>query len=276
MTFHLHAPPTPHTGPRGEQIARLAPWFHNLHLPTGEQTAPNHPLGDFPRFKWAQIQAHLPDDMAGMSALDIGCNAGFYSIELARRGARVTAIDHDDRYLSQARWAAAEFGVADRIDYRTMTVYDLMHPRPDLPDSFDLVIFMGVLYHLRYPLLGLDLAVSRIRGEDPAAAAEGGLLVFQTLTTPDSEISAAPDDLAITDRERLLEPGWPRMSFVERKLASDPTNWWVPNASCCEAMLRASGVRLIAQPGHEIYICRRAAAAAPEPWRAELAGSIQP
>ena len=86
----------------------LAPWFHNLHLPDGRQTAPDHPLGDFPAFKWRQIAPHVPVHLAGRRALDIGCNAGFYSFELARRGAQVTAIDSDERYLAQARWAARQ------------------------------------------------------------------------------------------------------------------------------------------------------------------------
>jgi tRNA (mo5U34)-methyltransferase len=71
----------------------LAPWFHNLHLPNGRQTAPDHPLGDFPAFKWRQIAHHVPADLSGKRALDIGCNAGFYSFELAGRGAQVLAID---------------------------------------------------------------------------------------------------------------------------------------------------------------------------------------
>jgi tRNA (mo5U34)-methyltransferase len=270
MTFNLHAPPVSHTGPRGERIARLGPWFHNLHLPTGEQTAPSHPLGDFPSFKWRQIQSHLPADMAGMTALDVGCNAGFYSIELARRGAEVTGIDHDERYLAQARWAAQEFGLANRIHYRAMTVYDLMGAESGLPRWFDVVIFMGVLYHLRYPLLGLDLAASRVRPSPSNDDADGGLLVFQTLTTPDGCITPPLDDLPISERAKLVEPGWPRMSFVERRLASDPTNWWVPNASCCEAMLRSTGLRVVTRPGHEIYICRRATGS--DRWRNELGG----
>jgi len=249
MSFDLHAPPVRYSGPRGEQIARLGPWFHNLHLPTGEQTAPNHPLGDFPRFKWEQIRGLLPSDLSGTSALDVGCNAGFYSIELARLGATVTGIDIDDHYLEQARWAAGEFGVADRIEYRKLTVYDLGRRNAPIRSEFDIVVFMGVLYHLRYPLLGLDLAASRLR--------RGGVMIFQTLTTPDSWVGSAPEDLPITERRRLIAPGWPRMSFVERKLASDPTNWWVPNAACCEAMLRAAGMRIEARPGHEIYICRK-------------------
>ena len=67
------------------------PWFHNLSLPDGAggtlHTAPDHPLGNFPRFKWDAIAPHVPDDLSGVNALDVGCNAGFYSLELARRGA---------------------------------------------------------------------------------------------------------------------------------------------------------------------------------------------
>ena len=69
-----------------DDIAALGPWFHNLHLPDGTQTVPDHFLGDFPTFKWEQIRDYLPADLAGWTALDIGCNAGFYSFELARRG----------------------------------------------------------------------------------------------------------------------------------------------------------------------------------------------
>jgi len=100
------------------QIAALAPWFHNLHLPDGAQTAPEHPLGDFPTVKWRQIEPCIAADLTGWRALDIGCNAGFYSFELARRGAQVTALDIDAHYLRQARWAAREFGLEDRIDFR--------------------------------------------------------------------------------------------------------------------------------------------------------------
>jgi len=76
-------------------LEALGPWFHNLHLPDGTQTAPDHPLGDYPSYKWQLLAPALPADLDGWTALDIGCNAGFYSFELARRGAQVTAIDSD-------------------------------------------------------------------------------------------------------------------------------------------------------------------------------------
>src|SRR3954466_1690078 len=103
--------------------SQLGPWFHNLHLPDGSQTAPDHPLGDFPAWKWRELAPHLPEDLSGKRVLDIGCNAGFYSFELARRGAHVLAIDFDRRYLRQAEWARGELGLEERVDLRRMSVY---------------------------------------------------------------------------------------------------------------------------------------------------------
>jgi tRNA (mo5U34)-methyltransferase len=223
------------------EIAALAPWFHNLHLPDGRQTAPDHPLGDFPAFKWQAVAPHLPDDLSGWTALDIGCNAGFYSFELARRGAQVTGLDVDEHYLRQARWAAEQLGVEKQVEFRPGTVYDLA----DADTGWDLVLFMGVLYHLRYPLLALDLVARRVRR----------LLVLQTLTMPGDERVDPPADLPIEERERLLEAGWPKMAFVERKLADDETNWWAPSAAAVEAMARSAGLRTVAQPAHEIWLC---------------------
>jgi tRNA (mo5U34)-methyltransferase len=223
----------------------LAPWFHNLHLPGGRRTAPDHPLGDFPAFKWREIAPHLPADLTGRRALDIGCNAGFYSFELARRGADVLAVDVDEHYLRQARWAARELDLEARIEFRCAGVYELgalgLEP-------FDVVLFLGVLYHLRHPLLALEV-VSAITGD---------LLVVQTLTMPGEQRLQTPADLAIDERDELLAPGWPAMAFVEHDLAGDPTNWWAPNAACVEAMLRSCDLRIDARPGHEMWLCRPA------------------
>src|SRR5256885_1371364 len=84
----------------------LGDWFQNLNL-KGVQTAPNHFLGDYPTVKWKKFAHAIPKDLRGKTVLDIGCNAGFYSIEMKRRGAdRVVGIDHDPAYLAQARFAA--------------------------------------------------------------------------------------------------------------------------------------------------------------------------
>lgn len=221
--------------------ADLAPWFHNLHLPDGSQTAPDHPLGDFPAFKWRAISTELPEDLSGATALDIGCNAGFYTVELARRGAHVTAIDNDPHFLRQAHWAVDQFGVADRVDLREAHLYELAHWN----ESFDIVLFLGVFYHLRYPLLGLDIVSEKVRRT----------LVFQTLTSPGDEVVTTPDDFDIEQRDLMLAAGWPKLAFIEKSLAGDATNWWAPNHAGVEAMLRSTGMRVLSRPAHEIYVC---------------------
>src|SRR5215210_2007221 len=83
------------------RVAELGDWFHNLNL-NGVQTAPQHFLGDYPMCKWQSFAHAIPSHLHGKTVLDIGCNAGFYSIEMKRRGAvRVVAIDSDERYLAQ-------------------------------------------------------------------------------------------------------------------------------------------------------------------------------
>src|SRR6267143_1715686 len=114
----------PHNqGPELERrIRELGDWFHNLNL-GGIQTAPNHYLGDYPRVKWEKFAHAVPSDLTGKSVLDIGCNAGFYSIEMKRRGAdRVVGIDWDEAYLAQARFAAEVSG-ADGASGRGLSIF---------------------------------------------------------------------------------------------------------------------------------------------------------
>ena len=244
----------------GRAIRELAPWFHNLHLPDGRQTAPDHPLGDFPAFKWNQLEASLPADMKGLRVLDVGCNAGFYSIAVARRGATVLGIDFDRHYLRQAEWAREQFGLPERqLAFRQMHVYELAR----LEETFDVVLFLGVLYHLRYPLLALDLVAQKVRD----------LLVVQTLTMPGEESVEAPEDLSLSQREVMLGRGWPKMAFIERRLEGDPTNWWAPNRACVRAMLHCAGLEPIGSPGHEIELARRVMDPASPPELTALLGA---
>ncbi len=225
------------------ELAELGPWFHNLHLPDGTQTAPNHRLGDFPATKWIEIEDRLPADLSGWTALDVGCNAGFYTFELAKRGADVFGIDVEARYLKQARWAARRLDLAGSVEFEQMQVYDLAK----LTRSFDLILFLGVFYHLRYPLLALDILSQKVKR----------VMAFQSLTIPGEGTLDSRTDYDFEDRKAFLDPGWPKMAFVEERFAGDPTNWWVPNHAGIEAMLRSAGLRITAQPSHDMYLCER-------------------
>jgi tRNA (mo5U34)-methyltransferase len=224
-----------------EQISTLGPWFHNINL-RGIQTAPEHFLGDYPRIKFDRFRDAIPQDLSGKTVLDIGCNGGFYSIEMKRRGAaRVLGIDTDERYLRQARFAA-EVEEAD-IEFLRMPVWDLA----ELEETFDLVIFMGVLYHLRHPLLALDLIHEHVAKD---------MLLFQSMQRGSSDIVEVKPDYDFDATAPFDEPGFPKMHFIEHRYSHDQTNWWVPNRACVEAMLRSSGFAIEAQPEEEVYVCR--------------------
>jgi tRNA (mo5U34)-methyltransferase len=246
MTVPRHSPSPDAAADRAEDIRRrvgeLGEWFHNLDL-GGVQTAPQHFLGDYPTVKWRQFAHAIPADLTGWSVLDIGCNAGFYSQEMKRRGAgRVLGIDTDPRYLAQAR-LAAEVAELD-IEFKRLSVYQL----PALRERFDLVLFMGVLYHLRYPLLALDLL---------HAHAVKDVLVFQSMLRGAPEVRTSAADYAFTDTSPFDDAIYPQLYFVEHRYAGDPTNWWIPTRAAAEAMLRSAGFEITGHPEAEVFVCRR-------------------
>jgi tRNA (mo5U34)-methyltransferase len=225
------------------RVKELGPWFHDLDL-NGVRTCPDHFLFDYPAGKFRRFAHVVPADLTGKSVLDIGCNAGFYSFEMKRRGAsRVLGIDHDQRYLDQARFAAEVLG-HDDIEFRLGEVWDV----GALGERFDLVIFMGVLYHLRHPLLALDLIREHVADD---------LLLYQSLTAgATAEPDVQPDYEFFEGVKALEQDGWPLMHFVERKLAGDPTNWWVPNRACNAAMVRSAGFDIVEQPTDDVIMAR--------------------
>jgi tRNA (mo5U34)-methyltransferase len=224
------------------KIKQLGKWFHNLDL-NGVQTAPDHFLGDYPNVKWSKLQNFIPKDLRGKSVLDIGCNGGFYSLQMKRRGAeRVLAIDSDPDYLEQARFAAEVTGL--EIEFRKMSAFEM----PSLKEQFDLVLFMGVLYHLRYPLLALDLLAEHVVKDR---------FIFQSLTRGSDEVALLEDDYPFDETRVFNQPSFPRLHFIEKSYSLDPTNWWIPNRACAEAMIRSAGFKIEARADADTYICRR-------------------
>jgi tRNA (mo5U34)-methyltransferase len=224
------------------RIRELGEWFQNMEL-GGVPTAPSHFLGDYPAIKFRNFAHAIPESLAGKTVLDIGCNAGFYSLEMKRRGAtRVLGLDFDPAYLAQARFAAEVTGL--EVEFRQMSVYDIAA----LGERFDLVIFMGVLYHLRHPLLALDLIHEHVAKDS---------MLFQSMQRGSQSVPQLDRDYPFRETAIFDRSDYPVMHFVEHRYAHDPTNWWIPNRACVEAMLRSSGFEITAHPEEEVYMCRR-------------------
>ena len=195
------------------EIARL-PWFHQIDFGDGV-LSPGH----IRISKIRRMSRMLFDglELEGRTLLDIGCWDGAYSIEAARRGAIVTATDHYVWHEAPIRRQAFDLAVGRLAP--TVSVLDL--PVEDLTverlGTFDIVLFLGVLYHLRNPFAALE-RVAKLAGD---------MLVVETRMT-------------------MRHLGRPVMQFHPgRTLENDPTNWWTPNRRCVEDMLRDLGFRRI-------------------------------
>jgi len=157
----------------------------------------------------------LPDDLRGLSVLDVGAWDGFFSFEAERRGARrVLATDHfswdGPGWGSKAGFELARRALGSRVEDRHIDVMDLS---AETVGTFDLVLFLNVLYHLRHPLLALE----RI-------------------------YSVTADRLILETHVDLLDTDVPAMAFYPgSQMWDDPTTWWGPNIALVEAMLKDVG-----------------------------------
>src|SRR5256885_11922615 len=123
--------------------------YHSIQLPDGSILPGLQPIE---HLRWRLGLFGLPEDLRGLRVLDIGAWDGWFSFECERRGAAVVAVDcvELDTFL-EARQL-----LDSKVEYLTLDVNELSARRLG---RFDIVLFLGVLYHLRHPLLGLEKAV---------------------------------------------------------------------------------------------------------------------
>ena len=185
-------------------------WYHSIELPDGEVL---EGLQTLEQQKERLGRLPIPDDLSGKRVLDIGTWDGWFAFEMERRGADVSAIDNIEQpafYLARDRLGA-------KVDYRVMDVCQL-----SVADvgRFDLVLFLGVLYHLKHPLLGLEKVCEVTRD----------MAIVESYVIDDGLPAAGEAASA------------PVMEFYEEdELANRLDNWIGPNTACLLALCRAAG-----------------------------------
>ncbi|HYU93774.1 MAG TPA: methyltransferase domain-containing protein [Actinomycetota bacterium] len=184
-------------------------WYHTIDLGHGLVTPG---IDDTPR-RVAQLE--LPSNLSGKTVLDIGAWDGAFSFECERRGAaRVLATD-------SFCWSGEGWGTKDGFEFARKALHskvedldvDVLELSPEVIGTFDVVLFVGVLYHMRHPLLALERVAS----------------VTEQLLILDTHVAA-------------LDFRKPAMVFYpDAELNNDSTNWWGPNPPAVEAMLGTVG-----------------------------------
>jgi len=225
-----------------KKIKELGPWRHNIDLGNGIRTMENNLPGYQPEIRWKGVIGKMfPEDMTGLTVLDVGCNSGFYSFKVKERGAkRVVALDNAEYNIRQTKFLSEYFNLQLEIIKQDLLEYVLT-----TNEQFDYVIFSRIFYHLRYPNLILDRLAQMVNKK----------LIFLTETIGDSETLKPKDDYGVDEKTELLKPLYPKMFFIEKKYVGDKTNWWVTNESGNEALIRASGLRIVDHPRFGVYAC---------------------
>jgi tRNA (mo5U34)-methyltransferase len=225
-------------------IAQHGRWWHEIEVAPGIVT----PGDDSNRMKLPILDnLGLPRNMAGLRALDIGCSDGYFSFELEKRGARVVAIDFVPEEYSGFATARRILGSA--VEYRMDNVYNLS---PEAYGQFDVVLFLGVLYHLRSPLAALDAIRSVMK--DGARLFVGTMMIDEYVLLPDGGVTTLE---ALSPQLKDI-PLW--QAYPGDSLNGDYTNCFAPNrraleAALSEARFRVDEVRTVSMGG---YACATA------------------
>lgn len=203
-----------------EKVAAVPHWRHRIELPGGVVTpGTQDTLAQLPTI-------HLPASLAGQTVLDIGCSDGFFSFESEKRGAaRVLSVDnYSSVFIDTPRgFNVAHESLQSKVEFLRSDLFAL---NPQQIGTFDVVLFLGVLYHLRHPLLALEHLANLCTTQ----------LIMET------EIAGQPEGR----RDRLAQAiagGFPQhfMRFFPGGEISDPTTFWAPSIPCTVAMLQLCG-----------------------------------
>ncbi|OFV98986.1 MAG: hypothetical protein A3F68_13400 [Acidobacteria bacterium RIFCSPLOWO2_12_FULL_54_10] len=224
------------------EVRALGWWYQHFELPSGVWTGSGTDPSYKPETRWKFLEPFIPQDLTGKTVLDLGGNAGFFSIQAKRLGAeRCVLVEPYVEFVRQAEYATGEFGVNVEIVNEDVHVYCLT-----TEDRFDLVFFLGLFYHLKYPSLVLDRLAEMTKHR----------LYFQSHIVGSAEPNypEKPNYVRETDDELIEHPGFPRMVFIEKLYNRDPTNWWIPNAAALEPMVRSAGMKVVARPHQQLVV----------------------
>jgi tRNA (mo5U34)-methyltransferase len=229
-------------GKMEEELKTLGWWYQHFQFPNGVRTGSGKEPGYDAEARWKFIEPYVPDDLSGKTVLDVGGNAGYFSIQMKLRGAeKCILVDPFVEFIRQAEFAAKQFNVELNLINEDAHTYCLT-----TEERFDYVIFLGLLYHLKYPGLVLDRL---------AEMAKERIFLQSDIIGAAPQTSHEEFDCERSKDDALLEDAsFPKLFFIENLYNSDATNWWLPNFTAFAAMVRSAGLRIISRPHPHVII----------------------
>lgn len=224
------------------EMQSLGWWYQHFAFPNGVRTGTGQEPGYDAETRWNLIKPYVPEDLKGKTVLDLGGNCGYFSIQMKLRGAaRCVLVDPFVEFIRQADFSAKQFEVQLELVNQDAHLYCLT-----TEERFDYVLFLGLLYHLKYPGLVLDrlaeMTKQRIYIQSNVIGGEDRNYVYK------------PDYQRYTEDSLLEDPAYPKLIFVEDLYNGDATNWWFPNYNALAAMVRSAGLKVVDRPHSHIIV----------------------
>lgn len=186
-----------------KEVQALGWWYQHFELPCGVWAGNGEEPSYRPEMRWRLLEPHVPADLTGQSVLDVGGNAGYFSIQMKRRGAkRAVLLEPYVEFVRQARFAARQFGVKLEIVNEDVHTYCLT-----TEERFDYVLFLGLFYHLKYPVLVLDRLAEMTKQK----------MLFQShlIGSAHDPYPAQANYARGADDALIDDPAFPRLMFIE-------------------------------------------------------------
>lgn len=224
-------PPNPRSKTETEAfLKKFQYWYQRIYL--GNSVYSWSPT--FHENVWNHVQPAFPDSLKGKNVLDVGANAGFFSISASRLGAeKVIALEIIPEYIEQGEFCSSVWNA--NVEYRSVDIDEI----EKLDTRFDVIIFLAILYHLKNPLKTLE-TVGKVCSD---------AIVLETEVVPPDErnaIYARWGRRGVTPITRL-NTGF--MKFIESdELNDDPSNWWIPDIEALMGMMRVAGFKYFSEP----------------------------
>lgn len=204
------------------RIDAVADWYHRIEIRPGIVTPG---INDS---ETTLLQLNLAERYDGMRVLDIGARDGFFAFELERRGAEVVAIDYMDP--AETGFPVARELLGSQVEYLVDNVYNV---DPERYGTFDLVLFLGVVYHLRDPLLALDRLWD--------VCNPGATLILETQLLDNALLVDGGGFRTLAEIDPALTEACLMQFYPGDALNGDHSNYWAPNAACMRGLLSTAG-----------------------------------
>lgn len=225
-----------------KELPSCGEWYHKIDFGTGISLSTTKQARN-PEEMWKNwIEPYLPSDLSGKSVLDLGCNSGYLSMKMKKKGAsKVVSVDYNDKFIKQTKFVSKWFNVDLEIIHQEAHEFVLTTDY-----QFDYIIFVGLFYHLKYGVMVLDRLAEMTKEK----------LFFQSAT-----VGPLFDD--IPKRDFMMENGdemvssseVPKLIFIENKFRYSKDNWWIPNQPAMIALIRNAGLKIYAKSGLNTFVC---------------------